>query len=79
MDEEKRKVGPDLRHVGAKLSKEFVADWIMDPTAFRPSTAIAAGHPGGRSAGADGGGGDHRIPVPQCVADGGVCRRSQRG
>jgi hypothetical protein len=41
-----------LRHVGAKLSKEFVADWIMDPTAFRPSTAmprvIRAGDPQAR-------------------------------
>jgi mono/diheme cytochrome c family protein len=49
---EKRKVGPDLRHLDAKLSKEFVADWIMDPTAFRPSTAmprvIRAGDPQAR-------------------------------
>jgi mono/diheme cytochrome c family protein len=51
-DYEKRKVGPDLRHLDAKLSREFVANWIMDPTAFRPSTAmprvIRAGDPQAR-------------------------------
>jgi cbb3-type cytochrome oxidase cytochrome c subunit len=51
-DYEKRKVGPDLRHVDAKLSKAFVADWLMDPSKFRPSTAmprvIRAGDPNAR-------------------------------
>ncbi len=35
-----RKVGPSLRHIGQKSSKEFVAAWIKDPQAFRPTTKM---------------------------------------
>jgi cytochrome c551/c552 len=37
---EKRKIGPDLRHIISKLSPAFVARWIADPAAFRPSTSM---------------------------------------
>src|ERR1019366_4200480 len=35
-----RKVGPDLRHVTAKLSPEFINTWIWSPKAFRPTTKM---------------------------------------
>src|SRR5262249_22621216 len=31
------KVGPDLRHVSTKVSKEFAMKWIRNPKAFRPT------------------------------------------
>jgi cytochrome c2 len=37
---EKRKVGPDLRHIDGKLSRGFVQAWLVDPKSFRPSTAM---------------------------------------
>lgn len=37
---EKRKVGPDLRHLAGNLSPQYVQAWITDPTAFRPSTLM---------------------------------------
>ena len=37
---ELRKVGPSLRHVGSKLSAEFMYDWIRDPKNFRPTTKM---------------------------------------
>ena len=39
-DDEKRKVGPDLRHVTAKLSAQFINTWLWAPKAFRPSTKM---------------------------------------
>jgi mono/diheme cytochrome c family protein len=35
-----RKVGPSVRHVASKLSKEFLLDWIESPRRFRPSTRM---------------------------------------
>lgn len=35
-----RKVGPSLRHVGAKSTPEFVAFWTQDPQRFRPNTRM---------------------------------------
>lgn len=35
-----RKTGPSLRHVGSKLSPEFLYDWIREPKHFRPSTKM---------------------------------------
>ncbi len=40
VDTVRRRAGPDLRHVPAKLSKEFVSNWIWAPKAFRPSTLM---------------------------------------
>jgi len=37
---DKRQVGPDLRHVNAKLSNAFLDSWIWAPKAFRPSTMM---------------------------------------
>jgi len=34
------KVGPDLRHVTAKLSPEFINTWIWSPKSFRPTTKM---------------------------------------
>ena len=34
----KRKPGPSLKGIAQKTDKEFVAQWIKDPKAFRPST-----------------------------------------
>jgi cytochrome c2 len=34
------KVGPNLKRVAEKLSPEFVASWIRNPNAFRPSTKM---------------------------------------
>lgn len=39
-DYEKRKIGPDLRHIQSKLSRSFVAHWIVDPASFRSTTAM---------------------------------------
>ncbi|HEV8379494.1 MAG TPA: cytochrome c, partial [Tepidisphaeraceae bacterium] len=38
--EDKRQVGPDLRHVNDKLSNAFLDSWIWAPKAFRPSTMM---------------------------------------
>ena len=35
-----RKAGPSLRHIGSKLSPEFLFDWIREPKHFRPSTKM---------------------------------------
>jgi mono/diheme cytochrome c family protein len=35
-----RKVGPSVRHVASKASKEFLLDWIESPRRFRPSTRM---------------------------------------
>lgn len=35
-----RKVGPSLRHIAAKTTSEFVANWTWDPVAFRPTTRM---------------------------------------
>ena len=35
-----RRVGPSLRHVGEKLSIEFLTAWLEDPTHFRPTTRM---------------------------------------
>ena len=35
-----RKVGPSLRHVGSKLSYEFLVSWIANPKNFRPDTRM---------------------------------------
>jgi len=35
-----RKVGPSLRHVGSKLSYEFLVSWITNPKNFRPDTRM---------------------------------------
>jgi len=36
--EERRKSGPDLRHVASKVSADWAYRWIEDPRAFRPTT-----------------------------------------
>ena len=36
--EEKRNRGPSLTRIGAKTDRDFVARWVRDPKAFRPST-----------------------------------------
>ena len=35
-------VGPDLTHIQGKLDGEWVAKWLQDPKAFRPSTKMPA-------------------------------------
>lgn len=35
-----RKVGPSLRHVGSKTTKEWIAYWTEEPKRFRPSTRM---------------------------------------
>ena len=35
-----RKVGPSLRHVGSKLSYDFLVSWIANPQNFRPGTRM---------------------------------------
>ncbi|RLS51702.1 MAG: PDZ domain-containing protein [Planctomycetota bacterium] len=35
-----RKVGPSLRHIAQKSSSEFIAAWVKDPQAFRPTTKM---------------------------------------
>ncbi|QEH36868.1 Cytochrome c [Aquisphaera giovannonii] len=37
---DERTVGPNLAHIGAKVSPEFVARWIKDPHAFRPDSRM---------------------------------------
>jgi cbb3-type cytochrome oxidase cytochrome c subunit len=36
----KRKPGPSLKNLQAKLTPEFIASWIADPKAFRPTTRM---------------------------------------
>lgn len=36
----KKQVGPDLRHITAKLSPAFLRSWIWAPQAFRPTTPM---------------------------------------
>ncbi|MBM3976183.1 MAG: c-type cytochrome [Planctomycetes bacterium] len=36
----KRKPGPSLKNLLAKLTPEFVASWVADPKAFRPTTRM---------------------------------------
>ena len=38
--EQRRPVGPDLRHVTAKLTPQFINTWVWAPKAFRPSTKM---------------------------------------
>ncbi len=33
-------VGPNLSHVGSKVSKEWILKWIIDPHAFRPDSRM---------------------------------------
>ncbi len=35
-----RKVGPSLRHVGKKLTPEFISYWVEEPKRFRPTTRM---------------------------------------
>jgi cytochrome c2 len=35
-----RKIGPSLRHVGSKLSYDFLVSWIANPQNFRPGTRM---------------------------------------
>jgi len=35
-----RKVGPSLRHVGKKLTPEFISYWVEEPRRFRPTTRM---------------------------------------
>ncbi len=37
---EERQVGPNLRHIASKVSKEWTAKWIKNPHAFRPDTRM---------------------------------------
>jgi cytochrome c2 len=34
------KVGPDLRHISSKVSKEWAMKWVENPKAFRPTTRM---------------------------------------
>ena len=34
------KVGPDLRHVSSKVTKEWAFKWVQNPKAFRPTTRM---------------------------------------
>lgn len=34
------KIGPDLRHVASKLDAEWIAKWVEDPAAFKPTTQM---------------------------------------
>ena len=36
--EQQRKVGPDLRHIASKVSKDWAYRWVEDPRAYRPTT-----------------------------------------
>jgi cbb3-type cytochrome oxidase cytochrome c subunit len=36
--EDLRKTGPDLRHIGAKVTPSWAAQWVTDPRAYRPTT-----------------------------------------
>lgn len=35
-----RKVGPSLKHVAGKVSKEWIAYWVEEPKRFRPTTTM---------------------------------------
>ncbi len=35
-----RQVGPNLKHVGSKVTKEWLVKWIKNPHAFRPDTRM---------------------------------------
>jgi cytochrome c2 len=35
-----RKVGPSLREAGAKFERQFVRDWLLKPSRFRPKTRM---------------------------------------
>ena len=37
---DERKVGPNLEHLGSKVSKEWAAKWIKNPHGFRPDTRM---------------------------------------
>jgi cbb3-type cytochrome oxidase cytochrome c subunit len=37
---DERPVGPNLRHVASKVSKEWILKWIKNPHAFRPDTRM---------------------------------------
>ncbi|MCA8993751.1 MAG: c-type cytochrome, partial [Planctomycetaceae bacterium] len=37
---EMRKVGPSLRHVAAKTTEQFIANWTENPVEFRPTTRM---------------------------------------
>ena len=37
---DERTVGPNLRHIGSKLSREWVERWIKNPHAFRPDSRM---------------------------------------
>ncbi len=37
---DERQVGPNLKHIGSKVSKEWTAKWIKNPHAFRPDTRM---------------------------------------
>jgi mono/diheme cytochrome c family protein len=34
------KVGPDLRHISSKVSKDWAVKWVENPKAFRPTTRM---------------------------------------
>ena len=36
--EDRRKTGPDLKHVASKVSEDWAYRWIEDPRAYRPTT-----------------------------------------
>ncbi|MEO6809551.1 MAG: c-type cytochrome [Isosphaeraceae bacterium] len=35
-----RQIGPNLKHLGSKVSKDWAAKWIKNPHAFRPDTRM---------------------------------------
>jgi len=37
---DERQVGPNLQHLGSKVSKDWAAKWIKNPHAFRPDTRM---------------------------------------
>ena len=37
---DERQVGPNLAHVGSKVSKDWVLKWIKNPHAFRPDSRM---------------------------------------